>query len=178
MNLHPIFVHFPIALFTLYALLEFLRFNKIQNQPYFFYLKAFLVMTAGLGALASYATGDQPAHIMRTTIKADPALRATLFWHENFAKLTVALIGLNAAAYFVAWLQREEFLRWPANSAWEKIWLWLVKIDNSVINSRWIVALAIAAFISVSVTGGLGGILAYGDKADPFFAYFYHLFIK
>ena len=78
MNLHPIFVHFPIALFTLYALLECARFKKLQEQTYYFYLKAFLVITGGLASSAAYIT-------MAQTLTQLPALSIgfSAFPHPN-----------------------------------------------------------------------------------------------
>ena len=58
MNLHPIFVHFPIALLTLYTLCELLRFKKIKDHPAWFYLKAVLIICGTLGAAAALLTGD------------------------------------------------------------------------------------------------------------------------
>ncbi|MEK7110290.1 MAG: hypothetical protein AAB759_00205 [Patescibacteria group bacterium] len=39
MNIHPAFVHFPIALLTIYAVLELARFRFFTARPYWFHLK-------------------------------------------------------------------------------------------------------------------------------------------
>ena len=44
MNIHPIFVHFPIALLTLYSLAELIRWRRITELAYWFYVKAFAMI--------------------------------------------------------------------------------------------------------------------------------------
>ena len=187
MNLHPIFIHFPIAFFTLYAFLEGLRFRKIQDLPYIFYVKAILVISASLGALAALLTGDMAAESLKPVMAVDPVLRVTFHWHKNFADITNIIFGFLALMYLIAWINRYYMsLRGvqPAKQSIfddvlkSNIWLALVKIQSAVLNTPLAVVLAVLGFVSVTITGGLGGIMVYGDKADPFFAFFYHLSVK
>lgn len=52
MNIHPFLVHFPIALFCVYTILECVRFQVVIKQPYWFYLKAGIVIMTGTPNLA------------------------------------------------------------------------------------------------------------------------------
>lgn len=179
MNLHPIFVHFPIALLSLYTFFEVVRFNFITRQPYYFYIKAILVTTGGLGALAAFFTGNQATGAIRQTMQYDPQLRALRHLHSSFANLTMVVYGLLAAAYLIAWMGRDHWFLFLEKDPFKGIWSWLVKIANEIVNNTWLMVMAaIVGFIVITATGGLGGIMVYGDKADPFFVYFYHLFVK
>src|SRR5579872_522003 len=109
MNLHPIFVHFPIALLMVYSLMEFIRFKKVMERPYWFYLKAVFLMLGGLGALAAYFTGDMAKHAVRAGnfIPSVGNFNQVVSMHQSFAILSVAIYGLLAAGYLFLWLQRE-----------------------------------------------------------------------
>ena len=58
MDLHPIIVHFPVALLTLYGIFELFSVRRIARKPYWFYVKAVLVIFGALGALAAWLTGE------------------------------------------------------------------------------------------------------------------------
>ncbi|KHO51327.1 MAG: hypothetical protein QT04_C0044G0036 [archaeon GW2011_AR11] len=58
LNIHPIFVHFPIALLSLYAVMVLIRFRKVMGLPYWSYAKAILAIAGTLGAFAALQTGS------------------------------------------------------------------------------------------------------------------------
>lgn len=139
MDLHPILVHFPVALLTVYAILECIRFKKVLEKPYWFYIKAVLAILGELGALAAYATG----HGVRGS--------ALVQMHSTFATITVWIFATLAISYIKEWLKREG--------------MWLTKFSAP---GYVIVILAIAGLVSVTITGGLGGAIIYGTHFDPF----------
>ncbi|MDR3642390.1 MAG: hypothetical protein P4L74_02055 [Candidatus Doudnabacteria bacterium] len=199
MNLHPVFVHFPIALLTIYALMELVRFKKIMAQPYWFYLKAVFLMVGGLGALAATYTGDMARSAVRQGdfVPAIANFKQVLSTHENFAHLSVAIFGLLAAAYLFAWINKEIVsLRGgvpPTTTCPTKPWrsrkqsyyvkkisessLWriLTSYSNLLLTGPVSVIFALAGLICITITGGLGGVMVYGPSADPFFGIIYHL---
>ncbi|MFA5991319.1 MAG: DUF2231 domain-containing protein [Candidatus Doudnabacteria bacterium] len=177
MNLHPIIVHFPIALLILYGLMELVRFKKVINQPYWFYIKAVLVMVGGLGALAALATGDTAAEMVRA---GDAPLMVTNFrqvvsLHKNFADLSVAIFGILAAGYLVLWVEKTNYAPWTKIPLFQKIWSIKIKLARVIIETRFVVLLAVAGLVCISITGGLGGIMVFGPSADPFFGFIYQL---
>lgn len=141
MDLHPIIVHFPVALLTLYAVFELVRFRKVLEKPYWFYIKAALVVFGALGAAAAYLTGP------------DVHGSALVSMHSNFATITLIIFTILGLNYLNEWLKREG-----------------KKHFSKSLPSWLIVLLALAGLAAVTITGGLGGAIAYGTGFDPFMA--------
>lgn len=158
MLLHPIVVHFPIALLTVYAALELLRFPPVKRQPYYFYLKAFLVVVGAAATFVARFTGEMDAE--RFT-PGDPTL-TTIERHELFANLTTAIFSLLALAYLISWLKKAELS--PAASGTRKGKLY--RLAERLTESPWGAALALLGLISVTVTGALGASIIFGPDAD------------
>ncbi|MDB5266550.1 MAG: hypothetical protein JWN89_365 [Parcubacteria group bacterium] len=140
MDLHPIIVHFPVALLTLYAVLELVRFRKVMEQPYWFYIKGALAIFGSLGSLAAYATGPD----------AHPAPRI-LQMHSNFATATLLVFAVIAFSYLFQWFKPNRY-------------------SAFVHRSYIIIPLALIGLVCVTITGGLGGAMVYGTHFDPFMA--------
>ncbi|MFZ2484689.1 MAG: DUF2231 domain-containing protein [Minisyncoccia bacterium] len=87
MNIHPIVVHFPIALLSLYAIFELVRFQKVLEKPYWFYIKATLVISGELFAIAAFLTGPE--------VEGAKLIEM----HEAFAMVAIAIFGLIALGY-------------------------------------------------------------------------------
>lgn len=163
MNIHPIFVHFPVAFFTIYALAEIVRFNFLTRQPFWFYVKAVLVIVGSASSVVTLTTGLMVEKYM----VGHPALP----YHKFFAFFTAGLFAIIALSYALVWINKEKQIQ-------NNLWQTAVNCARGIVESKLIVILALLGLISVTITGGFGGIMAYGEGADPFFTYFYKLFIK
>lgn len=140
MYLHPIFVHFPIALLTIYAVLELIRSEKVTSKPYWFHAKALFAIFGALGALAAYLTGPEQAEAV--------PLGAM---HANFGLATLVVFGIVGLSYLLEWFMP-------------------TKYSLFVMRPYIIMPLAVAGLILVTITGGLGGALVYGTNFDPLMA--------
>jgi len=78
MNIHPLFVHFPIALLSFYALMEICRFIRINRSPHWFHAKAFVLIAGAASAFLTLETGETAASLLRK-----PELRALVRAHSN-----------------------------------------------------------------------------------------------
>ena len=163
MNIHPIVVHFPIAFLVVYALCELLRFRKITGQPYWFYLKAFLVIVGILGALVAYQAGEAIEHLFEA--EYGEVVRV----HAFFARISSAIFAILAASYFIAWLNRLKTI----NSSF---WRMLTRIQVFVLETPIAIVLAIIGLSAISITGALGAAIAHGPDSDPFVSFVYKLF--
>lgn len=99
MNIHPAFVHFPIALLFLYALIEVLPLKRWLPNTAWDSVRAVMlylgtvaaIITAGTGLLAENVTGETPAVSM----------------HENFAVVLIVL-ALIASAISYFWREKPQ----------------------------------------------------------------------
>jgi len=169
MNFHPIFVHFPIALFTLYGVFELVRFSKVQSQPYWFYIKAILVILGTLAAFVTLQTGEMikrqfPGKLTET--------------HSFFANITTYFFAAMALAYITSWIERD-FKNIPDRfPRFKSLWTILLKIKTILLETKLTPLLALVGLVLITITGALGGSIAYGPDIDPVAKFVYNLLIR
>lgn len=168
MDLHPLIVHFPIALLTVYSALEVLR--AWTKQPFWKPLRAFLVMVGTIGAFAALQTGEVAEHLFQ-----DSSFRNVLELHSLMANITTFLFAVLGGAYVVELLQEKH--------VFEKLPRWCTGIVNMILTVKHIVhmtpvvqVLALLGFLCLSLVGALGAILVYGPEFDPMTSLVYSLF--
>ena len=163
MNLHVILVHFPIALLTVYAVAELIRFRKITTLPYWFYLKAVLAIIGALAAWAAAVAGSAIEDQFRGP------LHRLVEVHSEFAFVSILIFSLIAILYVLAWLKRDN-----ASMA-QKLPPGLMRAAEMILNGWMIVVLALVGLTAITVTGALGGAIAFGPQVDPIANFVYNL---
>lgn len=181
MNIHPLFVHFPIALLTLYALFEIFIPIKIKAYKLFKWehiwtykllinpiwenIKAFLVIVGTILALPTLQTGEWAEGVIRGASSSPRAFEGSsvgklIEMHSTFADVTVIVFSILAVGYLA------RFLWQTANPKVQKF-VFINTIQNIVLN-KWIAPiLALVGLIAVTITGALGGAITYGPDVDP-----------
>jgi len=154
-NLHPIFVHFPIAFLLLYSLLLILPiekwFPKVSWKP----LRIVLIIAGLAGALLATSTGEVAADITRPD-------RDILDMHEWFAGASNFVYSVLLASEIWSWLET------TVKRLKVEILSKLIKfIGNLITHKLTTVLLSILGLVCISITGMLGGIMVYGVSADP-----------
>ncbi len=134
-NLHPLFVHFPIALLSVSAFLH-LATKAMQGKPYYAHPCAILAHTtlwlAALTALPAVLFGWQAFN----SVNHDDAGHTVMLTHRAWALATFAVIAVVAA--------------------WD---VWRNKVD---IAPKWSFSLAVlVAWVMLSITAWHGGELVY-----------------
>ncbi|MEK7638398.1 MAG: hypothetical protein AAB375_03175 [Patescibacteria group bacterium] len=173
MDLHPLVVHFPIAFLSVYSGMELFRFRFVTAAPYWFYMKAFLVIAGSLGAGAAYLTGERAEELFQGS-----GLYELVELHARWAKGTTLVFGAIAAVYFVAWLTRlERVSRLELALGFSHTWPYdaLKRLVNWLTTSMLMVFPALVGMAGILVTGSLGGMLVYGPERDPFARILYDL---
>ncbi len=171
MNIHPIFVHFPIALLTIYAIMELLRFKKLSALPYWFYVKAILLITGSVSVFLARYTGEIAEHSIR-----DKSLHGVIELHSTFALFTFVIFGILALIYIVVWVDRENLGSKIALSQIGTAWNNIVKFAHSMFRSPFMPIMAFIGLIVITTTGALGGAIIYGPDVDPIVQFIYKLF--
>ena len=175
MNIHPLFVHFPIALLTVYSALEIIAYAwpSIRRRSWLFPVNAFLLFVGVLAAFAALITGN-----LAQGYVADGPRAFILEVHSPFALATTLVYLLLAAAYLIRLFEREGWWDHMASSYALLGWIWRVKksIAHIVLDTGLLSLLALLGLIGMSVTGALGAAMVYGSDVDPFVTFVYRLF--
>jgi len=173
MNIHPIIVHFPIALLFVYAIFELLRFRKITAQPFWFYIKALLVTLGTVGALASIWAGEQIEHAFDST-----PLKAVVEMHSLWAHTATLVFSVLALAYIIVWSDGIVRQRSKMFEFFSSTWNTLFKSAQFILKTRLSFILALAGLVAIIITGALGASIAHGPNTDPIVSFIYSLFFK
>lgn len=103
MNIHPAFVHFPIALLCLYAVIEILPLARWMPSIAWASIRGFLLYVGTGAAIVTVITGSIAADIVGETPKVE--------MHETAAFITLGIFLLSCAlSYF--WRNERPFRTW------------------------------------------------------------------
>ncbi len=172
MNIHPIFVHFPIALLSVYSLFELLRFRRLTELHSWKHIKAALLLTGIGGALIALATGDMAAEQLRGSLER-PLIEA----HESWASGASAIYGILAGAYLIDLIQELATGKLKVLLDGSRLFTLVARVKNVILKSSLAVILALIGLVAMTVTGGLGGAIVYGPDIDPVVSLIYRLVI-
>lgn len=170
MNIHPLFVHFPIALLVIYALMELTPKKWTGNALWWRNSKMFLIITGWLTTIPTLITGDMAEDIVGATTLIET--------HATMAAITVTIFAIPAIAYTIKILKT---LPWYKNillkdAPYVSI---LKKIQTTfefILRPVLIRSIALIGMISLTITGGLGASIAYGPDFDPIVSFIYGIF--
>ena len=170
LNLHPALVHFPIALLTMYALIEVARFNRLQNHPHTFSLKAFLCVVGTLSLTATYFTGEA---IKEAFAVGDLALLVER--HATFALASHVIFIILAMGY----LGEVAFRSLSEKSFWNTFIGGSIHRFTKTITSKYVApCFALFGLTTLTITGALGGAIVHGPEIDPVVHFIYRLFVR
>ncbi len=161
-DFHPIFVHFPVALLTIYSLLEIVRLPFFTRRTGIFPVKLVMLVIGTLGAAMSLLTGDAAAEAYEGTAKA-----AIIEWHSTFAFAATILYAIVTLSYVIRWLGSTPLAGWIPQS--------ILQAERKIFGTPVLVLLATLAFLALLATGILGGSLVYGTSGDPLVTPLYKL---
>ncbi|MBY0376675.1 hypothetical protein K2P96_01750 [Patescibacteria group bacterium] len=161
-NIHPIFVHFPIALLFLYSIVAILPLVKWLPKISWKDIKFFLLVIGFLGALTALYTGD----IAKDLVHPNHALVEA---HSAFGFYSTCLYGLLLLGELAHFLNG---LNLSMDSSLRKF---SMPIEKFLYDNIFTKFLCLLGFIGITLTGMLGGIIAYGLSADPLAPLVLHL---
>jgi len=159
-------VHFPVALFTVYALLEIASLTRLGKQAYWFYVKAVVVLFGSVASCAAATAGL----LIKPLFSGEPTIERLVTTHETFAITTVVVFALIAFGYAVAWIRKDmPAIRLPG-----------FVNGVSVFLQRTVVRMVLAGIglACVTITGAIGGAIAYSPTVDPAVSLIYRIFIR
>ncbi|MCF7815631.1 MAG: hypothetical protein K9M10_01750 [Candidatus Pacebacteria bacterium] len=172
MNIHPLFVHFPIGILTLYFLLEVSRLAIITRKQFYFEFKAVLVVIGTVSIYLAVATGDMAEELIHSG--ENSVIGANLLplveQHSLYAGATITIFSIIAASYLFEYCKKFGWL-----SRVTKIQLF---VSLSKLIQKYSVLLAVIGMVFMIITGSLGASLVYGPEIDPIVTFMYTLFVQ
>ena len=142
-NIHPILVHFPIALLVLYSLVKIIPWGRWFPSVAWKQIERILLVVGVIGAFFALATGETAEHLVRPQ-------HDLVEMHSFFATLATWLYAALLVGEILAFFKKLPFIQKILCNVW---------LSGIV---------AIIALISISLAGLLGGVIVYGTTADPF----------
>lgn len=175
MNIHPLFVHFPIGLLVAYSGLEIATYvwPSIRRLVWLFPVKAFLLFTGVLGAFAALVTGGIAEELVEGSARA-----YILEVHAPVAGVTTILYLILAGAYLVRAFDRNGWgnRMLGMENPFIRVWNFKKYVTHLILDTWVLPVLTLLAVIGMIVTGALGAAIVYGANADPLVSFIYHLF--
>lgn len=156
-NIHPIVVHFPIALLFVYSIIKLLPFQKWFPNVVWRDIERLLLVIGLGGAYLSLSTGEQAADLTRPNESLVEA-------HEFFANFSTRMYLLILIGEVASYLNNKNYNFISKINFLPRLLIWIEKI---LTNKNLVAILVILGFISLFLTGLLGGVLVYGITADP-----------
>ena len=157
-NLHPIFVHFPVALLFLYSLVKIVPIKKWLPSVSWGSIERFLLFFGVLGAFAALSTGE----LAEEFVKANHKLVET---HAFFGTFSTWVYGALLIGELAAYVNKMYAARLQSM---ERIGAFSRFLERILCNRSFAIFLSFVGLVAISITGMLGGVIAYGLTADPF----------
>jgi uncharacterized membrane protein len=155
-NVHPIIVHFPIALLFLYSIIKILPLEKWLPSVAWAHIKRLLLVFGVLGAFAALATGEVAEHLVHPNHDLVEA-------HSSFATASTIIYGLlllgELLTLFMSWITSK------INSS--NTLKYIVLVQKILTRNLLSKVLALLGLSCITLTGMLGGVMVYGLSADP-----------
>lgn len=157
-NIHPLFVHFPVAMLFIYSVIKVSPFKKWFPTVAWREIERVLLFVGVLGAFAALLTGDTAEHLVHPN-------RALVDAHSTFATISTFIYGALLVGEIAAIINAKNFIY---GKTWQRVSEILHFLETVLCNPIFSGILAALGFIAISITGMLGGTIAYGLTADPF----------
>jgi len=174
MNLHPLLVHFPVALLSLYALIELVRVRRLLNAEWWFNLKASLIIVGTAFGYLAASFGEVAEHEVVRTARQHQVVEL----HSSFAVAVLVVATLLAIAYLVTLITRyDSFINHLMGRGTLTRYFNMLKRCTAFTMQPWVyVTLAALLIVLLTITGALGSVISHGPDTDFIVAFVYQLF--
>lgn len=175
MNIHPLFVHFPIALLAIYGIMELIHTDRLNHSDTYAAIKGFLAIVGTLAAYVTLSTGDIAEELL---LKSRGDLRQLIETHSAFASASTIIFSILALAYLIKFIADSKYANASILTAgwFAPVWRALCISSRAVRETVFGQIMALAGIICITITGSLGASIVYGPDADPIVHLIYGMF--
>lgn len=156
-NIHPIFVHFPIALLFIYSIIKISPLSKWFPKAAWKDVERTLLVFGVAGAFVALSTGEIAEHLVRPNLKLIEA-------HATFASISTYLYIVLLLGECGSFLTEKQNMLAKLNT---KILAIIFFVKKYLADSFISKSIAFIALITLALGGLLGGVIVYGVTADP-----------
>jgi uncharacterized membrane protein len=146
-DIHPLVIHFPIALLIVYSFFEIISIHKLQEKSYWFYVKAIMVLLGTLSAYVTFASSK----FSEQFVKGEPLVEL----YNRFSYGTMAVFSFISILYLLAWFGNDKHV---------------IFSSKFLFNRGAMIPLTIVGLFAIAITGGISGAMVYGTHFDPLMA--------
>lgn len=155
-NIHPIFVHFPIAFLLIYSLIKLIPLYKWLPNVAWVQIQRALLLVGVLGAFVASPTGELAEELVNPN-------KQLVNMHETFANLSTWVYVLLIVGEILILLIPVIIQKFNM----PQIVKLLTFVKNLLTHKLVSGVLAFVGLITITITGLLGGVMVYGTSADP-----------
>ncbi len=167
MNIHPVVVHFPVALLTLYSLLEIATLFWRQRTKKLQQTKIFLLLVWTVGTFFALQSGEMAQDYLG--IKNSDLIHT----HEEYAEMTYSTyIGISI--YYLLIIAKNNWLQRFLPQKRQEI---VTKILDRAYRRYFLILAATAWLILLTITWALWWAISQWPDADPMVQFIYNLLI-
>lgn len=174
MNIHPMIVHFPIALLTIYSVLELIRIKKVLEKPWFKYVKGAFVIIGSLSSSLALSTGEMAEELYEKS-----ELKNLIETHSAWAGFATYVFAILAIIYAIHFISESTLNEKIQKTFLRSFWNFLTSISEKLFTTTWLMmTAAFVGLVALTVTGGLGGAIVYGPDVDPIVKIIYTTLVR
>lgn len=155
-DIHPLLIHFPIALLSVYTVTQLIPPRWLWRNTTLFTLNTFLLLVGSATLLIARQSGDLLEHSRQFT----PLMHT----HSQWATMTTVLYGILTIFYFLLLALK---LTEVGKTPWLRPYTKILQPAQWLFNNYIITLVALVGAGLLLVTGALGGGIVYGPTADP-----------
>ena len=167
MNIHPIIIHFPIALLVVYSLLEMVSIFSWKWVPSLKVTKQFLLFVWTIWVFFALQTWDLASDIWEYP-------KNLVHEHERRANISYILYIVLSVYYLLTF----EFVQNLLQKVHKNIVPLIKKIQEQKYISIIVATLATLWIIALTITWALGGAISHWPDTDPIVKIIYNIFVK